>query len=172
MAIKIGVFKTKEDPDGHQTERRYASLNLWRSGELYRGVLEYLHRTLRRGDRFTAFPVLLPMMHQSIELFAKALATEADLTFSDRHHNTLRIVERYRTRVPVFEELQRDPQMQTLVRELQNGYIDLRYRNYCFQFDEGDWPLFFATAEKLRDALQGWEKVRTPVVLGFFPDDL
>jgi hypothetical protein len=101
------------------------------------------------------FNVVLPIMHQTLELFSKAIAFTADPNFEPRKysHRVADILNAYSTSVPVFASMLADHDTVELLEELEKSYIGIRYGECTLMFDIDAWNLFKVRAEELVDEL-------------------
>lgn len=118
----------------------YWALKLHRSNVEYRPLLSFE----------------LPAMHQMIELLTKAVAMDADATFSPRSasHRTSQLLANFRATVPVFDTILTDPIFANIVDQLEISYLGVRYGECSVQSHADLWPQVFQIAELLLADLQ------------------
>ncbi len=99
-------------------------------------------------------PVMVPQMHETIELIAKGLALLADRDFNPRKysHDTPRLINDYRALVPVFGVIAEDIHIMELIKELEQGYLAVRYGEAHISFDRETWDSFCVAVKMLDDA--------------------
>jgi len=101
------------------------------------------------------FNLMLPMMHQCLELLVKGLAAKADTNFEPKKfsHRTRDVIHAYSALVPCFAEIMNESEIEVMLEALEESYITVRYGNGVLAYDYEAWELFRRTAEKLFAAL-------------------
>ncbi len=98
---------------------------------------------------------MLPSMHQSLELLAKAVVYKIDPTFDPKKysHRIRNLVQDYSTSVPLFASLPGDQNTLNLLDGLEKSYFGVRYGECVLAYDFEAWTLFTTVAEALMDTL-------------------
>ena len=114
-SIRITPLAKAFPTSGYETNERM-SHNLASAG------VEFFHTSCFLHEHWSEMPLFyvpLPLMHQCIELLAKALAARVDVnTTPIKHgHRTLKMMERYKGKVPVFAAILDDPEKKTFISQ-------------------------------------------------------
>ena len=104
------------------------------------------------------FNMLLPTMHQALELLVKAVALACDSTLNPRSysHRTARIIKDYSGREPIFASMHSDAETMHLVAELEKAYLGVRYGECVMSYDFETWLAFEVHCDAL---LRRFEKL-------------
>lgn len=106
----------------------------------------------------------LPTMHQTLELFSKAVALIADNTFEAKNykHNVKKLMETYKGQVPVFASVLAIPDAIELLDALEQSYLGVRYGECALTYDGDAWILFQRIADELLNDLRKRTGLRFP----------
>ena len=154
MMIKI-VPLTRAFPDSWYDEPHARGAMLYSIGMDYYRACCILQRSAAAGDSWPLPNVMLPAMHQTLELLIKAVAMRIDDTFDPRKqgHKTIGILETYADQSPVFASIVADPPNKVLLEELYKSYLLLRYGEAALTYDAEDWHKYVQIAQTLADDL-------------------
>lgn len=99
--------------------------------------------------------VLLPLMHQTVELLSKAIAFKVDDGFDPRKysHRVRNLMEEYSDRVPLFEAMLSEHESVNLIENLERAYIGVRYAECTTVMSQDVYDLFFHLTVQLLDDL-------------------
>jgi hypothetical protein len=127
------------------------------SGADYLKAVETL-LAARRADPFAFFPfALLPLLHMTVELLAKAHAVRVDSTIklSGRDgvgHRTAELIEKYSAKVGVFSDISADAAAMELIRALESAWLKVRYGEALTMVEADVFPRALQIANLLVDA--------------------
>jgi hypothetical protein len=153
-AMRITVAKLENNfPGGHHSSPHARACALAYTGRDYLQACAFLvdhHEQI--GPLFN---VILPTMHQALELLAKAVAYKVDPTFDPKtySHRVRDLVQDYSASVPLFASLTGDQNTLDLLEGLEKSYLGVRYGECVLAYDFEAWTLFTTVAEALLDAL-------------------
>jgi len=125
MVIKLTPFEIAHpDSDLHKNEG-HSSL-FAHAGAEFLTLCMYIHANASSKVYFYAE---LPLLHQSIELLLKAHAAKVDTSFSAKKygHDTVKIINDYAGRIPVFSELAGNNAAIYLINGLKEAWLSVRY---------------------------------------------
>lgn len=139
----------KAFPGGHYLKPSSRSNSLNSAGRDYFQACKFLvenHNTVG-----PLFYVVLPTMHQTLELLAKAVAYRVDPNFEPKKysHRVRDIVNDYAALFPFFLVISTDPEMQLLLEGLEKAYLGVRYGQCAISYDGEAFALFVQIAEGL-----------------------
>ena len=160
--IKVGrldkVSPHYSTPDSRARNLAHASLDYFRAC-----ALAYEHMWSDDGLWFQTF--LLPTMHQSIELGAKAVALLVDPTLdvAKYRHRTIKLMRDFSSRTPVFELVLNELTTEELLANLEQAYLSLRYGECYHQLDGDDWRAFDSISERFFEDLTLRTGLRFPM---------
>ena len=108
------------------------------------------------------FAFRLPTMHQTLELFSKAVASSADNSFDSNKykHHVLMLIQDYSGKVPIFASILSYPDATKLFEGLEKSYLGVRYGECAHSHDGDAWLLFLKIANDLLDDLTSRTKIR------------
>ena len=117
--------------------------------------------------RFPLVNVIIPSLHQAIELLTKALILWIDENINPRNinHGTLKAMENYKAKIPIFSQIVSNDA--NLITELKEGYYCARYGESFVSFDKKDMDQCMAIAVNLIDAYYDLTKI--PLIEKHFP---
>jgi len=150
MTIKVG--KLSDAFPGYTTPHSRACMLAY-AGRDYLSVCMFVRE--RHMEIGPLFSFSLPTMHQTLELFTKAVVFKVDPEFDPKRfsHKVLKLVRAYANSVPVFASMVADPKTVELLQELEKSYFGVRYGE-CYQSSDGEtWQLFVSRATELLDDL-------------------
>ncbi|MBW4504529.1 MAG: HEPN domain-containing protein [Scytonema hyalinum WJT4-NPBG1] len=150
MGIKI-IPLEEAYPDGGFNQNKGKSSNFYSAG------LEYLMvSNLLLEKRLGIYNVLLPTIHQAIELFMKALIARIDSNVDCKkyRHDTIEILKDYQNEIPIFASILANPERKELIKQLKIGYLQLKYSEVFLYSHYDDIKLCFTIAEELVDVYQ------------------
>jgi HEPN domain-containing protein len=150
--IKVGKLEDAF-PGGHYASPAVRASMLAYAGREYLSVCVFLrHHHEQMGPLFN---FMLPTMHQTLELLAKAVVFKIDTSFNPKKysHRLLNLLKDYSGSAPFFASLLEDPKVLELVQGLEKSYLGVRYGECTQQYDGDDWLLFVTTAEALLEEL-------------------
>lgn len=106
----------------------------------------------------------LPTMHQTLELFSKAVALLVDNTFEPKNynHHVKRLMQDYEGRVPIFASILSYPNTMELLEGLEKSYFGVRYGECALSYDGDAWLLFRQISDELLDDLRSRTNLRFP----------
>lgn len=126
-----------------------------------------LHERRRQSAGDSFFFVLLPTMHQTLELASKAITFNAVPGFDAKKysHRTLDVLNDFASVIPAFASIVAIPDNVDLIKSLETAYLGIRYGE-CWQSTDSDvWPRFEDIAAALFDDLSARTGLRFPMAL-------
>lgn len=167
MAIKILKYEEAFPQSGADLDSRQATCFGYASAEYYTACLALMSQHESIGILTN---VLLPSMHQCLELLVKAIAKKIDPQFNQKNkkysHRTWNIIKEYSPLVLGFEGLLNDSAVRVLFEELEKSYFVVRYGSGVLQFDGDAWELFQRVVDDLLDVLRHLTELRFPIGIG------
>lgn len=121
--------------------------------------LDYLRACTYLVDRHKEigplFNVILPTMHQTLELLVKAVAYKVDPEFNPikYSHRIKSLIQDYSVSIPLFASLSGDQKTLELLEGLEKSYLGVRYGECVLSYDHEAWSLFSSMAVVLLDTL-------------------
>ncbi|MES2939721.1 MAG: hypothetical protein V4864_18705 [Pseudomonadota bacterium] len=116
--------------------------SLLEAGSNYLATVEFLrHKNREIGPLFN---VMLPSMHQALELLSKAVAYKVDPEFRPRNysHGLLQLITDYSNQAPVFQGIMARADAVALIAALEQAYSGVRYGECFLSYDAEDHDLF------------------------------
>jgi hypothetical protein len=160
--IKVGYLKDENshyvEPDTRAAMLGHAALDYYRAC-----ALADEHQWQENGLPFFSF--LLPTMHQTLELVAKAIAYKSDRNFNPKKysHHTLSVLADYAATVPVFASIASDPDNVDLISALETAYLGVRYGECHTSYDGDTWSRFVTISAALFADLSTKTGLRFPM---------
>lgn len=153
MSIKITPLTESIPNCGFDTNER-KTFGLLHAGRDYYEVCLLLQQAYKQGILLPSACVEFPLMHQCIELLAKALATKVDTKTPPKHYNhgTLKLMRRYEQQISVFSLILADSEKCNLIEQLEKGYLLSRYGESSYYSEFKIYEIFNDIAEELMDA--------------------
>ena len=152
---------------GYDTNRTQSSMMAY-SGLQYIRVVQLLNNP-RRSGMSPPSNVLLPCLHQSLELLTKALILWSDQRTTPKSigHETIKAMQKYAGQIPVFAGIVADSTKCAYLAVLQQGYTGVRYGECQIYFHKHDIEECIAMAIELINAYHDLSKI--PMLPKHFP---
>lgn len=136
---------------GDDTFAKNPHWTLKSTGKDFYETIALLRSIGREGSLRLHLAVIIPMMHQCIELLSKALLAETRPGVNVRQysHRTVRLMRDNTATVPLFDDLLGDEKTRELIEQLEKAYTHLRYGEAHYQFDFKEFDLFDSIVTKI-----------------------
>ncbi len=101
------------------------------------------------------FNVILPTMHQTLELLTKAIAHKVDTNFNPMNykHDITKIIQNYSFANSLLASMAADQKTLDFLEELNKAYFGVRYGECYLSMDYDDYLFYKFTSEALLDEL-------------------
>jgi HEPN domain-containing protein len=153
MSLKIIPLKKALPGSVYETNTMKSPMML-HAGRDYYNVCHLLQQAYKQEILIPSSCVEFPLMHQCLELLAKALATQVDTITppNDYGHKTLKLMKQFEHQIPIFSSVIADSEKCNLIEELEKAYFGARYGEVSSYSDYKVYELFNEIAEDLMDA--------------------